>query len=493
MKFQVNPIQITDQQSPCIMLGVFEKGEMTPSAAQLDQVTHGTIRKLIEHGDFTGEAGQTLVLHHLPNTNYERVLLIGLGAKEKLDNFTFSKYLQTAFNTLVKLPIKQAICCLAEVDAKNTTEAHRVEQITKAAALANYKFDQYKSKKMDKTHLLEAVTIHATAQDQHAAAHGQAVANGMNLARDLANLPCNVCTPAYLAAQAEVLAKTFPSVKVDVLERDDMAKLKMNALLAVAQGSHQPPKLIVMTYQGAQAGEAPTVLVGKGITFDTGGISLKPPASMEDMKFDMGGAASVIGTIRAIAEMKLPMNVVGIVPTAENMPDGNAYRPGDIITSMSGQTIEIVNTDAEGRLILCDALTFAEKFKPSTVIDIATLTGAMVMSLGYLINGVFSNQDALAQELVAAGQRSNDLAWHMPLVEDYQEAIKSNYADMINASKTAGAITAACFLSRYTQNYRWAHIDCAGTAMPADTNKAAGATGRPVSLLVEYLRHVCAR
>jgi leucyl aminopeptidase len=421
------------------------------------------------------------------------VLLIGLGAKDKLDNFTFSKYLQTAFNTLVKLPIKQAICCLAEVEAKNTTVAQRVEQISKTAVLANYKFDQYKSKKIDKTNLLELLTINATTQEQAATIVGQALANGMNLTRDLANLPCNVCTPAYLADQAKLLAKEFSTISVDILERDDMAKLKMNALLAVAQGSHQPPKLITLSYQGGKAGDAPTVLVGKGITFDTGGISLKPPAGMEEMKFDMSGAASVIGTIRAIAEMKLPINVVGLVPAAENMPDGNAYRPGDILTSMSGQTIEIVNTDAEGRLILCDALTYAEKFKPSTVIDIATLTGAMVMSLGYLINGVFSNQDNLAHELVAAGQTSNDLAWHMPLVEDYQEALKSNYADMINASKTAGAITAACFLARFTKNYRWAHIDCAGTAMPADTNKAAGATGRPVALLVEYLRHVCAR
>jgi leucyl aminopeptidase len=490
MKFDIIQTPVSDIDSACAIVGVFEKGELTPSATALDETTGGMISKLIHAGDFVGDAGQSLVLHHVANTHIERLLLIGLGNKEKLTMYTYGKQVQLAFNLLAKMPIARAACYLAEITLPEADEAWRVRCIAEAAVMANYKFDQFKSQKTNNTHLLEDLAIFSHGNMSQAAAQGQAIANGVNLARQLANLPCNICTPTYIAAQAKQLSHDFSMIKVEVLERDDMTKLGMGALLAVAQGSATPPKFIFMQYKGGKADQAPTVLVGKGVTFDTGGISIKPAAGMEEMKFDMAGAASVIGTLRAVAELKLPINVVGLVASAENMPDGNAYRPGDILTSMSGQTIEIVNTDAEGRLLLCDALTYAERFNPAAVIDIATLTGAMVMSLGYALSGVFSTQNHLAHALVEAGKRSNDLAWHMPLVEEYQEAIKSNYADMINASRVAGAITAACFLSRFTKKYHWAHIDCAGTAMPSDNNKASGATGRPVPLLVEYLLHV---
>lgn len=493
MKFELTQQNPATLISQCIIVGIFEKGELSPSAQSIDKSSDNQISKIIEQGDFTGEAGKNLVLRHLAGLKAIRVMLVGLGPKDKFTATAYNKAAQGAFAALVKLPITNATCMLSEIDVTGTTEAGRIRTLAQVAEMANYKFDQFKSQKAAKTCLLENVQIAGSNTHEVALHEGQAIAHGVNLARQLANMPCNICTPAYLAEQAQNLAHEFSSVKVKVLEKADMAELKMGALLAVGQGSANPPKLIELTYQGTSSDKAPTVLVGKGITFDTGGISLKPPAGMEDMKFDMGGAASVLGTLRAVAELKLPINVVGLVPTAENMPDGNSYRPGDILTSMSGQTIEVVNTDAEGRLILCDALTYAERFKPATVIDIATLTGAMVISLGYLLNGVFSNQDELANELVAAGKRSNDLAWHMPLVEEYHEGLKSNYADMINASKLAGAITATCFLSKFTKQYRWAHIDCAGTAMPADNNKAGGATGRPVPLLVEYLINVSTR
>ncbi|MFN7097982.1 MAG: leucyl aminopeptidase, partial [Gammaproteobacteria bacterium] len=492
MKFELSQQSPTMISTQCLMIGIFENSELTPSAQLIDKSSNNLLNSLIAQGDFSGETGQTLILHHLTGISAERVMLVGMGAKDKLSANSFYKATQAALAALVKLPVSQAACMLSEIDVPNTNEGWRIRIITQLAETTNYKFDQFKSQKSAKTNLLANLQIASQTDQTLAINTGKAIGHGVNLARQLGNMPANICTPAYLAEQAVTLTYEFPIIKVNILETEQLKELKMGALLAVGQGSHVPPRLIEINYHGAPSDQAPIVLVGKGITFDSGGISLKPPAGMEDMKFDMCGAASVIGTIHAIAELKLPINVIGLIPTAENMPDGNSYRPGDILTSMSGQTIEVNNTDAEGRLILCDALTYAERFKPATVIDIATLTGAMVISLGYLLNGIFSNQDELAQELLAAGKRSNDLGWHMPIVEEYQDAIKSNYADMVNSSKVAGAITATCFLSRFTKQYRWAHIDCAGTAMPSDAAKAGGATGRPVPLLVEYLLYVCA-
>jgi leucyl aminopeptidase len=314
---------------------------------------------------------------------------------------------------------------------------------------------------------------------------GLAVAHGMSLAKDLGNLPPNVCTPAYLAAQARELAQHY-RMKITVLERADMQRLGMHTLLSVAQGSAQPPKFIVLEHRGGPKTMKPVVLVGKGITFDTGGISIKPAAEMDEMKFDMCGAASVLGTLKAVGEMKLPINVVGVVPTTENMPGGRATRPGDIVKSLSGQTVEILNTDAEGRLILCDALTYVERFEPAAVIDIATLTGACVIALGHVASGLFANDDALAREVASAGEVSYDRVWHMPLWADYQEQLKSNFADFANiGGRPAGAVTAACFLARFAGKFKWAHLDIAGTAWKSGKEK--GATGRPVPLLTEFL------
>ena len=355
---------------------------------------------------------------------------------------------------------------------------------------AFYRFDQLKTQKKAPAPALEHVTLtdSPVPQLQQALAEAAATADGVALARTLGNLPPNVCTPGYLAEEAKKLARQF-KLGIEVLERKDMEKLGMGALIAVTQGSHQPPKLIVLRYAGAAKGRKPLALVGKGITFDTGGISLKPSGEMDEMKFDMSGAGSVLGTIRALAGMKAPVNVVGIIPACENMPGGHATRPGDVVNTLSGQSVEILNTDAEGRLILCDALAYAARFQPEAVIDIATLTGACVIALGHVASGLFANDAKLAAEIKAAADDAWDRVWQMPLWEDYQEQLRSNFADFANiGGRPGGSITAACFLARFTRKMRWAHLDIAGTAWKSGREK--GSTGRPVPLLVRYaLRH----
>lgn len=353
-----------------------------------------------------------------------------------------------------------------------------------------YRFDRLKSKKDDVRRPLRKLTFcverrNELAPAEEALAQGEAIAAGAALMKDLANLPGNICTPGHLADQARELAATY-DLPVDILERADMEKLGMHSLLSVARGSHEPPKFIVLKHPGGKVDEPPVVLVGKGVTFDTGGISLKPAAEMDEMKFDMSGAASVLGTIKAIAQMKLPLNVIGVIPATENMPGGSATKPGDVVTSLSGQTIEILNTDAEGRLILCDALTYVERFNPACVVDVATLTGACVVALGNVATGLLANNDGLARELIDAGQEAYDRAWQLPLWEDYQELLQSNFADLANiGGRMGGTITAACFLSRFAKKYDWAHLDIAGTAYRSGKEK--GSTGRPVPLLCHFL------
>ncbi|HEX8964117.1 MAG TPA: leucyl aminopeptidase, partial [Rhodocyclaceae bacterium] len=366
----------------------------------------------------------------------------------------------------------------------------RIRQATMMVYEALYRFDTLKSKKDEVRRPLRKITFAVESRGELSAAEialsrAQAVAEGVSLAKDLGNLPGNICTPNYLAEQAQAIAKEF-SLPVEVLEREDMEKLGMHSLLSVAKGSHQPPKFIVLRHEGGKKEDKPIVLVGKGITFDTGGISLKPAAEMDEMKYDMCGAASVLGTLKAAAQMKLPLNVVVIVPTTENMPGGGASKPGDIVTSMSGQTVEILNTDAEGRLILCDALTYVERLEPACVVDVATLTGACVIALGHIVTGLLANDDGLARELLEAGQEAYDRAWQLPLWDDYQEQLQSNFADMANiGGRPAGTITAACFLSRFAKKYEWAHLDIAGTAWKSGKEK--GATGRPVPQLTHFL------
>jgi leucyl aminopeptidase len=354
----------------------------------------------------------------------------------------------------------------------------------------SYRFDQLKSKPPETQHapgkwvFLVGKRAEASATEV-AIERATAISGGIALAKDLGNLPGNICTPAYLADQARQIGKRH-GFKVDVLEKKDIEKLRMGAFLAVARGSPQPPKLIVMEYRGGARAAKPVVLVGKGITFDTGGICIKPALELDEMKFDMCGAASVFGALHACAVMKLRLNVVGIIPATENMLGGDAIKPGDVVTTMSGQTVEILDTDSEGRLVLCEALTYAERYRPAAVLDIATLTDSIVMALGHVATGVFSNRDALAQEVLGAGDRAWDRAWHMPLWDDYQEGLESNFADFPNIGPDAGgAITAACFLSRFTKRYPWAHLDIAGIASTSGDDK--GATGRPVALLAHFL------
>ena len=473
--------------SGCIAVGVFEKRRLAPAAESLDRAARGHLRDVLKRGDMDGRAGTTRLLLDVPHLACERVLLVGLGREGDFGAKQYRDAVRTAVNTLADTGSRDAHLCFPELHVAGKDMVWKLRHAVIATADALYQFEQMKSKKSP-ARRLRAVTFMQpgrTPTGVRGLAQGRAIAAGMALARDLGNLPANVCTPTYLARQAVQLGKSW-KLGVQVLERRDMERLGMGSLLSVARGSRQPPKLIVVRYNGAPKRDKPVVLVGKGITFDTGGISLKPAGEMDEMKYDMCGAASVLGTLRAVAEMKLACNVVGVIPASENMPGGAASRPGDIVTSMSGQTVEILNTDAEGRLVLCDALTYAERFKPQAVIDIATLTGACVIALGNVATGLFSNQDTLAEELLEAGTDAWDRAWRLPLWDDYQEQLKSPFADVANiGGRPAGSVTAACFLSRFAESYGWAHLDIAGTAWVSGKNK--GATGRPVPLLSTFL------
>ena len=437
-----------------------------------------------------GKAGSTLLLHNVPNMKSERVLLVGLGKSEAFRDRQYSEAVTNAIRALKSTGAADALLYLPESGVAKRDIGWCVAQATIAARAAAYRFDQMKSRPEKPSSELRKLAFGISdKKSQRTAAtgleQGLAIAHGVSLARDLGNLPGNVCTPTYLANAARDLAKHY-RMKIQIIERAEMEKLGMGALLSVARGSVQPPKLIIVEYRGGPAGQKPVALVGKGVTFDTGGISIKPSPEMDEMKFDMCGAASVLGTLKAIAEMKLRINVVGVIPATENMPGGNATKPGDIVTTMSGQTVEILNTDAEGRLILCDALTYAERYKPQAVIDIATLTGACVIALGHVVSGLFANDDALAHEVLAAGEASGDRAWHLPLHDEYQEQLNSNFADFANiGGRPGGAITAACYLARFTKKMKWAHLDIAGTAWLS--GKAKGSTGRPVPLLTQFL------
>jgi leucyl aminopeptidase len=480
------------QRSACVVLGVFEPRRLTLAAQLLDKAAAGHISEILRRGDMTGKAGSTLLLHNVPGTLCERVLLVGLGKEREFHEREYGSAIRLAVKTLGDTGAVDASIFLTELAVRRHGVAWRIRQATMAALEATYRFDRFKSKKEEARHPLRKLVLSVERRNElrpaaEAIRQGMAIAEGVALTKTLGNLPPNVCHPTYLAEQAQAMAGEF-DLGCEVLERARMEELGMHSLLSVARGSHQPPKLIILNYRGGRNGEKPVVLVGKGVTFDTGGISLKPGAEMDEMKFDMCGAASVLGTMQAVARMKLPINLTIIVPATENMPGGNASRPGDIVTSMSGQTIEILNTDAEGRLILCDALTYAERFEPDTVIDVATLTGACVIALGNVATGLFANRDGLARELLVAGDEANDRAWQMPLWDDYQELLKSPFADMANiGGRWGGAVTAACFLSRFAKKFAWAHLDIAGTAWKSGSEK--GATGRPVPLLTHYLLH----
>jgi len=475
------------QRTDCVIVGVFEGQKLTEAAKSIDLVANKAISSVLKNGDMEGKLNSTLVLHNIPEITPKRVLLLGLG---KAAEFTEKQYRQAVRAAIKALPkgVADASIFLPEIAIKNATIASKVAHLVEVTMDATYQVNAIKSKKPEPK-ALSKITIHVEKADNQQAEialkQGFAISAGVALAKDLGNLPPNICTPTYLGEQAKKLAKQY-GFKVEVLDKKEIEKLGMGSFLGVAQGSVEPPRFIVLQHLKGKKTQKPTVLVGKGITFDTGGISLKPGSDMDEMKYDMCGAASVLGTFKAIGEMDLAINAVGLIATCENMPDAGAIKPGDVLTSMSGQTIEVLNTDAEGRLILCDALTYAERFEPAAVVDIATLTGACVIALGHHASAVFSNKDALALELLAAGEAAYDRAWHMPMWDDYQNQLDSNFADMANiGGRAGGSITAACFLSRYAKKYDWAHLDIAGTAWKSGKEK--GGTGRPVPLLTTFL------
>ena len=496
MEFSIKSGKAEKQACDCVIVGVYESGKLTSAATSIDQASNGFIANVLKHGDMDGKLASTLLLHHVPGIESHRVLLVGLGKNGEAKASCYRKAVSASIKALAKTGTKHVASYLLEMDLPKESLTWKTAQFVESAQDSLYHFGVMKGqatqKEQSKKEKIVGIDVYVSDVSAIDAAkagllQGLALSSGVSLAKDLGNLPPNVCTPTYLADQALAMVKTH-GLTVQVLEREEMQKLGMGSFLGVAQGSVQPPKLIILQHLKGKRTDKPVVLVGKGITFDTGGISIKPGAEMDEMKYDMCGAASVLGTFKAIAEMDLPLNVVGIIPACENMPDGNAIRPGDVLTSMSGQTIEVLNTDAEGRLILCDALTYAEKFEPALVIDIATLTGACVIALGHHASGLFSNQDALAHELISAGEKALDRAWHMPLWEDYQPQLDSNFADMANiGGRAGGSITAACFLSRFTKKYDWAHLDVAGTAWKSGKEK--GSTGRPVPLLTGFLQN----
>ena len=479
--------EIQQQNSECLVVPVMTGGKLSPTAQQLDQVCGNAISSLIKRGDITGNIGETLALHHLTGIKAQRVLLIGSAKGKDLSKADFSKWTKTLLEQLTALKVKDAYIAIKELSVADQTTHWLIEQLAIEAELNRYQYNTTVSKP-NPAPALKKLTLDSQANKaaRLAAERGQAIGEGMNAARELGNLPGNICTPSYLAKQAKALGRKNPKLTVSIVEEKKMRELGMGALLSVTAGTDQAAKLIVMEYKGAAKTKRPHVLVGKGVTFDSGGISLKPGARMDEMKYDMCGAASVLGTMTTLMQLQPKVNIVAIIGAVENMPSGNATKPGDVVTSMSGQTIEVLNTDAEGRLVLCDALTYAERFKPQSLIDIATLTGACVVALGSHATGLYSNQDDFAEELLAAGETIGDRAWHMPLWDEYQPQLNSNFADIGNiGGPEGGSITAACFLSRFTKKQRWAHMDIAGTAWKSGTSK--GATGRPVALLSQYL------
>ena len=492
MKFKIENGPIENQASDCLVIGIYENNQLTAAAKKLDNISLGYLSKIIKKGEIQGKPGQTLMLHHVSNIATECILLVGCGKEsEPLKVQDFRKIIFSSIKALHAAKIVNPLLTLTEITVNKYDLAWKVKHIVETAFDALYQFSEYKSNN-EKSHEIEQVSLYVSQKKELPAAKeaihtGLAIAKGVKLTKNLSNTPANICNPTYLAKKAKSLAKKYKSIKTKVLEERDMKRLGMGAFLAVARGSSEDAKLICLEYKGTTKKKAPVVLVGKGITFDTGGLSLKPADGMVGMKYDMCGAATVLGTLKAVAELKLPIHLVGILATAENMPSGVATRPEDIVTSMSGQTIEIMNTDAEGRLVLCDALTYAERYKPEVVIDIATLTGAVVIALGHHATGLLSNHQALADELLKAGIESHDRAWQMPLWEEYQEQLKSPFADMSNVGgRSAGTITAACFLSRFAKKFHWAHLDVAGTAAMMMGNDRY-ATGRPVPLLTQFL------
>ncbi|OQW95625.1 MAG: leucyl aminopeptidase [Beggiatoa sp. IS2] len=497
MEFNIKSGHPEKQRTACVVVGVYEPRRLSDMAKKIDEISGGHLSSILRRGDLEGKIGQTLLLHNVPNTLADRVLLIGCGRERELGDTQYRKVIATAIRTLHETGSMETVCYLTDLNVRGRDTAWRIRQAIETANGTLYSFDQLKSKKNVTRRPLRKIVFSIASRRElgiaeQARREAEAISEGVKLAKDLANLPSNECTPTDLASRAKELCKPYDKLTCKVLNEKQMEKEGMKALLAVAKGSEQPPQFIILEYRGKTADKDKKedeiyAFIGKGVTFDSGGISLKPAKDMDEMKFDKSGAASVLGMMLAVAELQLPLNVVGLIPAVENLPSGKAIKPGDIVTSMSGQTIEILNTDAEGRLILADALTYSERYKPVVVIDVATLTGACIIALGRHAHGLLSNHNPLTNDLLSAGRFSGDRAWELPLWDDYQEFLDSPFADVANISsqREAGTIMGACFLARFVKRNNWAHLDIAGTAWL--TGKEKGATGRPVPLLTQYL------
>ena len=490
MRYSVSEGLGVSVEADCLVVPVWNEGRLGEQAAALDVACGGAVGAVAGSGDYGWEAGDAHLLHDPPGCAAGRILLVGAGDAESFDAAAAVKYLAAGLGKALAGNIAHAHFELADLRVNERDSDWLAARLARETETCAYRYQATKASDKPAPKLEQVTVSPADGQSagdlQQALRRGAAIGRGMNRARELGNLPGNICTPEYLAAHARELAERFDALNVDVLDEGQMRELGMGCLLSVAAGSVEEARLIVLDYRGG--GDArPAALVGKGITFDTGGISIKGSQGMDEMKFDMCGAASVLGTVAAVAELGLPINLIGMVAAAENMPGSKATKPGDIVTSMAGKTVEILNTDAEGRLVLCDALTYAERFDPACVIDIATLTGAAVATFGHEANAVLGNDQQLIDELLQCGLHSLDRAWQLPLWDEYQKQLDSNFADIANiGGRRAGTITAACFLSRFTEKFSWAHLDIAGSAWFSEGAKK-GATGRPVPLLMEYL------
>jgi len=486
MKFTLDTTLATGLETACLVIGVFEDAPLGGSAEVIDQASGGALSQLIKSNDVDTAWKETTLLHGLDGVAARRILIVGCGETKKFDRVRYDRICSTAGAFLRDHATTDAHICLNEIEVDDTTPGWRLRQVAVNLETANYRYTTTKPVKDDDNPPLQSASFNAGDDLQDALNEASGLAKGYLCSMELGNLPPNICNPVYLAEVAQGFVSSYKNVSLEVLDEDQMAELEMNALLAVGRGSENGSRLIVLKYQGKDEDSRPVVIVGKGITFDSGGLSLKPGPNMEQMKFDMGGAASVFGAFEACASMQLPVNLICIIAAAENMPDGNAYRPGDVLTSMSGKTIEVLNTDAEGRLVLCDALTYSQRYNPAALIDVATLTGAAVVSLGHHASVIMSKHDDLAEELIEAGNQTIDRGWRLPIWDDYQTQLKSAFADMKNVGgMAAGSITAGCFLSRFTEGQRWAHIDCAGSTWIWGGDK--GSTGRPVGLLTQFV------
>lgn len=493
MEFSVKSGSPEKQRSACVIVGVFEPRRLSPTAEQLDKISDGYISALLRRGELEGKPSQTLLLHHVPNILSERILLIGCGKERELDERQYRQVIQKTINTLNNTGSMEAVCFLTELHVKGRNTYWKVRQAVETAKESLYTFDQLKSNKTEPRRPLRKIVFNVPTRreltiGESAIEHALAVAYGITAAKNLSNMPPNICNAAYLASQARQLADNHSqTITTHIIGEQQMKELGMNAYLAVGHGSQHESLMSIIEYKGhPESDNKPIVFIGKGLTFDSGGISLKPAEAMDEMKYDMCGAAAVYGVMCMVAELNLPLNVIGVLAGCENMPGTNAFRPGDILTTLSGQTVEVLNTDAEGRLVLCDTLTYVERFDPDVVIDVATLTGACVIALGHHSSGLLSNHNSLAHELINASEQAGDRAWRLPMNDEYQEQLDSNFADMANiGGRPGGAITAGCFLARFARKYHWAHLDIAGTAWRSGKNK--GATGRPVALLSQFL------